>query len=189
MFKEAIGRVKTTAKLITKIELDATDLLRADHMKVEAMLLQLRFIQNGEHRTRLLKQIRSDLAQHMSIEEQHYYPIAERVEEACELVEEAYREHDEIRGILNKLLKMNPTSAQFSKNVTHLIMTIEDHVMEEEDKIFPIVQSHLDELTLRRMDREVQQAFGMSKPRMKARAKLARKRAPVRSDRRSRRAA
>lgn len=170
MLKEAIGRVKTTAKLITQAELDATDLLRADHMKVEAMLLQLRIIQNGEHRMRILKQIRSDLTKHMQIEETLYYPVAERVEEVTDLVEHAYDEHNDIRGIIAKLVKMNPSSSNFSKTVTQLIMTIEEHVMNEEDKIFPTVNSELDELTLKRIDKAVQAAFGKARARRPSRA-------------------
>lgn len=164
MIREAIGRVKTTVKIITKSELDAMDLLRADHMKLEAMLMQLRFIKDEDHRSQLFKRIRADLTKHMKVEEQVFYPMACQISDAEDLVEHAYEEHAHIRQHLKKLATIKPSSTRFSKAVTEMIKTIEDHVMEEEDKIFPMVKSELDELSLRRLDRDVLTAFGPSKP-------------------------
>ena len=87
MLRQVGGRIKTGAKAATGITYDALDLLRADHMKAEASLIELRLIKDGNKRKELLKQVTDALARHMWLEENIFYPACERIQELRHLIE------------------------------------------------------------------------------------------------------
>jgi iron-sulfur cluster repair protein YtfE (RIC family) len=160
MIKQAIGRLRTASKSITKTEFDALDLLTSDHMKAEAMLMQLRISHNGETRERLFKRVKADLHKHMRLEEELFYPACEQVEGLKSMVEHAYDEHQEFRDMLKSFADLSPTTKRYSEKLTKLIKTIEHHVIEEENELFPKVRKLMSKKDFVRLSHEMIQAHG-----------------------------
>jgi iron-sulfur cluster repair protein YtfE (RIC family) len=136
-------------------------------MKVESMLIQLRLVRNGDHRSKLLRQIRQDLEKHMKIEEEIFYPACKEVDKIRDLVEHSYEEHKEARHILKDLFSMGYENPRFSQTVTKLIAEIEHHVINEEERIFPAVRKHMPQRNFNRLSRDVMDAFSMTSARAK----------------------
>jgi iron-sulfur cluster repair protein YtfE (RIC family) len=155
MIKQALGRVKTASKVMTRMDLDGLDLLRSDHMKVEALLLQLRIRRDDVARMNLLRHIQSDLELHMRIEEEIFYPECARHEQLHDVVEQSFQDHDEVRKQIAELLTIRPSSKKFSSLVGEVIRNIERHVMTEENEVFPEIRDVMDDLSFRRMSREM----------------------------------
>ncbi|HUP56790.1 MAG TPA: hemerythrin domain-containing protein [Bdellovibrionota bacterium] len=167
MINQALLRLKSASKIVTRMEPDALDLLVSDHMKVEALLLQLRLRRDDIARTRLLRQIKADLDLHMRIEEEIFYPACREVTKLEGLVEHAYDEHEEAREIVRSLASTKPSSQKYSKCVTELIKALEHHVSEEENKLFPEVRKHMGKQEFLRMSRQMVAMHEGQKPRRK----------------------
>jgi hypothetical protein len=58
-------------------------------------------------------------------------------------VDEAYREHQHIRDLLNELSRMEATGDAFDTKLTDLKNTIRHHVEEEEAQMFTMLTSRM----------------------------------------------
>ena len=58
-------------------------------------------------------------------------------------VDEAYREHQQVKDLLNDLSTMDPTSDSFDAKFADFKSKIEHHVKEEEGEMFPIIQQRM----------------------------------------------
>src|ERR1041384_1910641 len=109
MLRQVAGRIKTGAKAATGVNYDALDLLRADHMKAEAALIELRLSKDATKRKQLLKQVSAALAQHMALEENIFYPACERIDELRDLIDHAHTDHQLVKAALKDLAVMDLT--------------------------------------------------------------------------------
>jgi hemerythrin superfamily protein len=155
MIRQALGRLKTASKKVIRSELDALDLFRSDHMRIEALLMQLRFSQEAEHRSALLRKVRTELFRHMRLEEEIFYPACAAHEDLKSFAENALEDHREIRDLFKELGELDPTERRFGARVTQLIRAVERHVVQEEDRIFPLVRDELEEKEFARFNREI----------------------------------
>src|ERR1051326_9268330 len=155
MLRQVVGRLKTGTKAATGMTYDALDLLRADHMKAEASLIELRLIKDRNKRKQLLKTITNALAQHMALEETIFYPACERIKELRRLIDHAHTDHQLVKAALKDLAVMDVTSAGFNRLLTTLIKGTERHVMQEENKVFPGVRKHMNQREFNRLSREM----------------------------------
>jgi iron-sulfur cluster repair protein YtfE (RIC family) len=124
----------------------ATDLLKKQHNKVKAIFSKLE--KGSGDATALLEELASDLAGHMIIEQEIFYPAALAAKES--LVLEGFEEHAAAEDALKRLLKTPPDDVTFKAKVTVLKELIEHHVEEEEGELFPAAEKSLgsEELTL-----------------------------------------
>jgi hypothetical protein len=89
----------------TSRNVDAIALLKADHKKVKGLLSSLEKTteRSAERRTKLLRQIESEIKVHATVEEELFYPAyrdAVRKKQDRELYQEALEEHPaELREI------------------------------------------------------------------------------------------
>jgi len=83
----------------------------------------------------------NNLAAHMVIEQEIFYPAVKKVKE--DLVLESYEEHAIARFALSRLIKTEPSHESFAARVTALKELIEHHVEEEESELFPKVEKAL----------------------------------------------
>jgi hemerythrin-like domain-containing protein len=121
----------------------ATTLLEHQHRKVEAIFKKLEG-GKGDAQT-LVVALANDLAAHMVIEQEIFYPAVKSVKK--DLVLESYEEHAIAQFALKRLLETKPASASFQARVVALKELIEHHVEEEESDLFPEVEEKMvDEL-------------------------------------------
>jgi len=165
MLRQVAGRIKTGAKAATGVSYDALDLLRADHMKAEAALIELRLTKDRNKRKQLLRDVSKALAQHMSLEENIFYPACERIKQLRALIDHARTDHQLVKAALKDLAVMDLTSSGFDRLLTTLIKETELHVMEEENKVFARVRQYMPARDFKLLSREMMAAHASSETR------------------------
>ena len=114
-----------------RTELDALQLLSADHRKVEELFEQFEKAKGAAQKQELVLQICTELKVHAMIEEEIYYPaIRGKVED--DALDEAYVEHDGAKMLINDLEKAEADEDFYDAKVAVLQEQIEHHVKEEE---------------------------------------------------------
>jgi iron-sulfur cluster repair protein YtfE (RIC family) len=119
----------------------ATTLLQRQHTKVKAIFKKL---EGGRSNAApLLEQLANDLAAHMAIEQDIFYPAIKSIDE--DLVRESFEEHSLAELALKRLLACDPKDPSFAAHVTATKELIMHHVKEEEEDMFPKVEKKLKE--------------------------------------------
>jgi hemerythrin-like domain-containing protein len=127
-----------------------TALLEKQHRKVEGIFKKL---EGGRSDAApLLRELADNLAAHMAIEQEIYYPAVKKID--ADLVLESYEEHSLAELGLKRLLATSPKDEAFEARVTAVKELIEHHVEEEEEDLFPRVD--------RKLGREALAALGDS---------------------------
>jgi hemerythrin superfamily protein len=126
--------------------MDAITLLKEDHKKVKGLFRK--FEQAGDRayatKRKLVEKITEELSIHAAIEEQVFYPaVRHAVESTEDVVLESLEEHHIVKWTLSELEKMEPQDERYDAKVTVLIESVEHHIKEEEDEMFPKVRKAL----------------------------------------------
>ncbi len=117
----------------------ATEFLKKQHDEVKAIFSQL---EKGNGRSAaLVEKLADNLAAHMVIEQELFYPSILNVKP--DLVLEGYEEHAVARFALKRLINTEPADQTFKAKVTTLKEIIEHHIEEEEDDMFPKAEKAL----------------------------------------------
>jgi iron-sulfur cluster repair protein YtfE (RIC family) len=133
----------------------ATTLLENQHRKVEAIFKKL---EGGRSEPEpLLEELANNLAAHMAIEQDIFYPAIKEVDE--DMVNESYEEHSLAEVALKRLLSSSPDDDSFKARVTALRELIEHHVTEEEEELFPEVEKALGEEALTQLGKAMKTRF------------------------------
>jgi len=111
--------------------MDAIDLLKQDHRKVEDLFAAfLQAEDSEEEREGIFQQIQIELSAHAEAEERAFYPAVQA--EIPEQVDEALQEHSEMKEVLAELLGMDFDQEGFDSKFTSLMKAVQRHVDEEE---------------------------------------------------------
>ena len=131
---------------------DATELLKADHDKVEELFEKVKANEDGNN-SDVFRQIKQELELHTHVEEQIFYPnlLENGDEELKKIVREGLEEHGEVKILLTEMGSMSSDDEQFKAKLQVLIENVEHHVQEEESEMFPLVKDQLDEQMLVRL--------------------------------------
>src|SRR5438093_3907571 len=133
--------------LIKKRAMRVTTILKKDHRLVSGMILTLQMTPriNGMVRKTLYAQIRNDLMVHAQAEEEVLYPAMRNFmfTEARSNVDEAYRDHQQIKDLLNDLGTIDPLSDAFDGKLADLKRSIQHHVDREEGEMFRILTQRM----------------------------------------------
>lgn len=132
--------------------MDITALLKEDHREVENLIAQL---ESGADKDTFLK-LKSSLELHTQIEESIYYPALEDKSETDDLITDAYQEHDEVDELLEEMSGTDIESDEFQTLLQQLKDSINHHVKEEENELFPKSEEILGAETLDRMGDEME---------------------------------
>jgi hemerythrin superfamily protein len=130
----------TSAESRAKVGQRATDVLREDHAKVSALFERYERASSRDKQG-LIKQLSDELEVHAQVEEEIFYPRVRG--EAPDLVENALEGHQEIRDCLAELKQPWPSNSECDVAVKNTKEVVQDHVEEEETKLFPLVESRL----------------------------------------------
>jgi iron-sulfur cluster repair protein YtfE (RIC family) len=163
MLTQLSNRVPVLIKSLFDRKMDATELLTQDHLKVERLFLQLKFLNQvapripsrktefKKRREALFEQIRDELERHTHAEESIFYPECEKLEELKALVNESYEEHKQVKTLLSEMRDLSIDNETFEAKFTLLIENVSHHVREEEENLFPKVRRLISRTRLERM--------------------------------------
>jgi len=121
---------------------DVIDLLIADHNRVRGLISRYRDATVDADRVVLASKIIDELQTHMVAEEKVFYrAVDDRTEEIGEDVDEGYEEHHVAKTLIDEIETLKPMTDSWVAKVTVLIESVEHHVDEEEEELFPSVRS------------------------------------------------
>lgn len=133
----------------------ATDLLKKQHRKVEAIFKKL---EHGRgDKAPLVIELANNLAGHMAIEQDIFYPAVVKVDR--DLISEGYEEHSLAELAVKRLLETDPDDAAFKARVVAAKELIEHHVEEEEDDMFKKVEKAFDDDALEELGKAMKRRF------------------------------
>jgi len=112
---------------------DAIALLEADHQRVEALFSDFKAATEATQKLDIAQLICLELTVHAMLEEELFYPAFREATAGDELVDEAEREHQEVKDLIARLQEPQDLDAL----VVQLQRAVEHHVQEERQKIFP----------------------------------------------------
>lgn len=136
--------------------MNAIDLLKQQHREVDALFLKA--IQaDVDGKVTLLGQLAEKLTIHAHIEEQHFYPFAQRMG-IQDLVDHSLQEHMEAKRLLADLLQSKRNDPKLQDELLRLQKSVKHHVREEEEKLFPRLAELAPVEELERMGDTLEQA-------------------------------
>ncbi len=116
--------------------MDILELIKADHRLVESLFLE---IENAEDTHKLydsFNQLYEALNVHAEVEEQVFYPAIRDRQDTENLVDEAQKEHNEAKQMLEDVSFLSPTSVEFKAKIRELKQAIQHHIQKEENEVF-----------------------------------------------------
>jgi iron-sulfur cluster repair protein YtfE (RIC family) len=141
--------------------MNAIELLKEDHDKVDALFEKVKADEDADHRDTFEK-IKAELDVHTHIEETIFYPKIKDGgdEELQKLVKEGLEEHHQAKMFLRELSNLVADSEKFQPKLKVLMEDIAHHVQEEEGQMFPMVKEQFDEFTLQELGKEMEKEKG-----------------------------
>jgi hemerythrin-like domain-containing protein len=148
----------------------ATTILKKDHRVVSGLLWSVSQTTNPTIRKSIFNQIHNHVDTHATVEEEIFYPAVRHLytNDAEHQVNEAFREHQDIRDLLKQISAIDASSFEFMSKVNELKEKIEHHVEEEERGMFPMVHRNMSNEELEHLGRRMHERKGHLKERMAA---------------------
>ena len=140
---------------------DAIAMLTADHRQVRALFQQYAATPDPYLKQIIAEHIFAELTLHMLLEEAVFYPaVAEQAdEEGKQLVSEALQDHQAVKEGIEPLQEIDDDAA-FETRFQELRVQVEQHIEEEEARMFPeaaqVLASHWEEIMLLLQERKAQ---------------------------------
>lgn len=126
---------------ITTGDKDAIAILTEDHRKVKKMFLDFEKLTKSddkdEQKGSLVEKICEELTVHTRIEEEIFYPAVRSAIDDDDLLDEAEVEHAGAKELIAQLENMMPGDDHYDAKVTVLGESVDHHVKEEQDEMFP----------------------------------------------------
>lgn len=133
----------------------ATDLLVHQHRSVEELFERLESSRSGFDRT--LRALADELAAHISIEEQLFYPAVRQANH--DLILEGLEEHAMGRFALRRLLGTRASDKSVKARLKALKELMTNHHHEEERDLFPAVRRLMPDATLDKLGAKMKALF------------------------------
>jgi hemerythrin superfamily protein len=142
--------------VIKRRAMRVTTILTKDHRLVSGLIATLDVTPrlNSIVRDSLFWQIRTGVLVHIQAEEEILYPVMRSLTfmSGESTTDESYREHQEIRGMLDDLAAMDPNTDAFDRKFEDFKFALNHHEDREEHEIFAVVRAG--------MSREEQELLG-----------------------------
>jgi hemerythrin superfamily protein len=120
---------------------NAIELLKQDHREVEGYFEEYEDLADEDAKAELAEKICTALRMHMQIEEEIFYPQARDATGDEDLLDEALVEHAGAKHLIEEIESMEPGEELYDAKIRVLSDLIKHHVEEEEDELFPEVES------------------------------------------------
>jgi hemerythrin superfamily protein len=122
--------------------MNAFDLLEQDHREVEEWFDEYDEIEEDDGRkSELAEKICLALKVHSKIEEEIFYPEARKATKDNDLLDEAVVEHATVKNLVAEIEAMEVGDDLYDAKIRVLGEMVKQHIKEEEDELFPEVQS------------------------------------------------
>lgn len=127
------------------VEMNFRVMMQNGPAKVAELFSRLTDTSDGAVKTRerLFAELKTELMLHISLEEQHLFPILRKNPETKDLVAEAIRDNKELRAKLAELEAMPKNDQVFSEKISELQKTFRQHARDEKKELLPAVQRAL----------------------------------------------
>lgn len=152
--------------------MNAITLIKRDHRAVEKAYEHYQKASEDADKRHWAKEICESLQMHADMEEEYFYPLVEDQSRKDEnLVNEADREHEEIKKLVAEARMLSP-GMELDKAMGTLMGAVTHHVQEEESELLPQAQKDLGEEKLQELGK-IMEPFSPSakKPEKKSAAK------------------
>lgn len=120
------------------------DILKQDHDNVKNMFEQIEEDEEGENREEMFAGLRSELQEHMQLEENFFYPVMEQSEDLRDMALEAYEEHHVAKTILSEFSGLDFDDDRWHAKMKVLQEVVNHHIQEEEKNIFKSARKALE---------------------------------------------
>jgi len=155
------GLTGSDGRLTQGVGMDATALLRNDHMTVTRLFAQLAETGAGDvhYRRLIFRLIKSELETHSRMEEEVFYPAVMRLRspQARESVRAALEEHQALDGLLAEIDQLEPDDPAFTARIAALRQSVDRHVLSEEEALFAEARIHLTDERLEALGRQMEE--------------------------------
>jgi hemerythrin superfamily protein len=122
--------------------MNAIDLLEQDHRQVEEWFDEYDELKKDDARkAELAEEICRALKVHARIEEQIFYPQAREATKDNDLIDEAVVEHATVKSLIGEIEAMEVGEELYDAKFRVLGEMVKQHIKEEEDELFPELQS------------------------------------------------
>ena len=139
----------------------ATELLKNDHLKAMSLIGELeaadRQVGTVQTNTDAFNHLNELLMMHTLIEEEVFYPAMKEFDESRDLARSLRKGHKEFERLLSHLSTMAPNVEEFQTTLANLRESIERHIDEEENELFPLAEEFCDQKRLQEMGRQMQE--------------------------------
>ncbi len=129
--------------LITKMSPTATRMIRRDHRAVVAQFHKLEPSLSTSAREAVVRTLCNALEIHAQLEEEIFYPALRNAGIELPALERSGPEHDEMRGLIDKVRSSEHDLPAQSEALNQLMRTVLHHVAEEETVLLPAAESML----------------------------------------------
>ena len=130
----SLGAVLVAGK---KVAPDATLLLAQDHLEAMSYFDWAEHCADDAAEAAVIVKLCAALKAHMTVEEEILYPMAREALGDDDLIDHAYREHEEAKALVQHLIAPTADSPDRDTCLRKLRKAIEQHVREEEGELFP----------------------------------------------------
>ena len=122
----------------------ATELLKNDHQKAISLIGELeaadRQVGTVQTNTDAFNHLNELLMMHTLIEKEVFYPAMKEFDESRDLARSMRKEHKEFERLLSHLSTMAPNVEEFQRTLADLRESVERHIDEEENELFPLAE-------------------------------------------------
>lgn len=118
--------------------MDLWEYLKDDHRAVDALMLQI--MMGAGNREGPFDELRQNLERHALSEEELFYPALEKHAETRDQARHSREEHAKVKTMLQTLSQGDIGSPEWMAQLRELQESVQHHVREEEEQIFPKAQ-------------------------------------------------
>src|SRR3954465_2397252 len=122
---------------------NAFDVLEEDHREVEEWFDEYDELKDSDEgrKTDLAEKICLALKVHAQIEEEIFYPQAREASQDNDLIDEALVEHSTVKNLIGEIEEMEIGEELYDAKIRVLGEMVKQHIKEEEEELFPELQS------------------------------------------------
>jgi hemerythrin-like domain-containing protein len=122
---------------------NAFDVLEEDHREVEEWFDEYDELKDSDEDRKedLAEKICLALKVHAQIEEEIFYPQARQASQDNDLIDEALVEHSTVKNLIREIEAMEVGEELYDAKIRVLGEMVKQHIKEEEEELFPELQS------------------------------------------------
>jgi hemerythrin-like domain-containing protein len=116
--------------------------LKKDHQVLRTLLNELVSLEENDQKrhSQLVQEIHDELIPHARAEESVFYNSLRAIDQAKDIVMHSFQEHMEAEALLRTLQGKDKVDADWKATAVKLRDAIENHIQEEEDRVFNVAR-------------------------------------------------